>query len=75
MVAVLRAVASVVRGQDQALTTIGCALFSGGHAVIEDRPGSGKTTMAKAFAATVGGDFARVQATACLLYTSPSPRD
>ncbi|MBK6872521.1 MAG: MoxR family ATPase [Kineosporiaceae bacterium] len=67
MVAVLRAVASVVRGQDQALTTIGCALFSGGHAVIEDRPGSGKTTMAKAFAATVGGDFARVQATADLL--------
>lgn len=67
MVAVLRAVASVVQGQDEALTLIGCALFSGGHALIEDRPGSGKTTLAKAFAATVGGEFARVQGTADLL--------
>jgi MoxR-like ATPase len=67
MVAVLLNVASVVRGQEEALTLIGCALFSGGHALIEDRPGSGKTTLAKAFAATLGADFARIQSTADLL--------
>lgn len=46
---------------------LACALFAGGHALVEDVPGSGKTTLARAFARSLGGDFARIQATADLL--------
>lgn len=64
---VVHAVGSVVRGRPSALTMVTCALFSGGHALVEDVPGSGKTTMARAFARALGGDFSRIQATADLL--------
>ncbi|PID53639.1 MAG: hypothetical protein CSA58_08525 [Micrococcales bacterium] len=64
---VLRSVESVIRGRGHAVRMLGCALFSGGHALIEDVPGSGKTTLARAFARSIGGDFSRIQATADLL--------
>ena len=57
----------VVRGRDAAVELVTCALLSGGHVLIEDVPGSGKTTLARAFARSVGGSFHRVQGTADLL--------
>jgi len=39
------------------------ALLSQGHILLEGNPGLGKTTLAKAFAETIGGDFKRIQMT------------
>ena len=60
-------VEQVVHGRSQAVELVCCALLSGGHALIEDVPGSGKTTLARAFARSLGGSFHRIQATADLL--------
>ena len=57
----------VVHGRDRAVELVTCALLAGGHALIEDVPGSGKTTLARAFARSLGGTFHRIQATADLL--------
>jgi MoxR-like ATPase len=43
------------------------AFLSGGHALLEDVPGTGTTILARAFAATLGLSFARIQATPDLL--------
>ena len=62
------AVRTVVRGQDAALRNILACLAAGGHALVEDVPGTGKTTLAKAIARSVGGAaFKRVQFTPDLL--------
>ena len=57
----------IVRGHDLAVDLVTCALLSGGHALVEDSPGSGKTTLARAFARSIGASFNRIQATADLL--------
>ena len=38
---------SVVQGQSRAIRWLLTAYFSGGHVLLEDRPGTGKTTLAK----------------------------
>jgi MoxR-like ATPase len=43
------------------------ALLAGGHVLIEDVPGVGKTLLAKALARSIGGDFRRIQFTPDLL--------
>jgi MoxR-like ATPase len=60
-------VETVVHGRSAAVELVACAMLAGGHALIEDVPGSGKTTLARAFARSLGGTFSRVQATADLL--------
>ena len=50
---------------DLALAT----LFGGGHLLVEDLPGTGKTLLAKSIAAAIGGRFGRVQCTPDLLPT------
>jgi MoxR-like ATPase len=60
-------VEQVVHGRRRAVELVVCAVLSGGHVLVEDVPGSGKTTLARALAACLGGDFRRVQGTADLL--------
>ena len=60
-------ISAVVRGRDEVVRLTLVALFSGGHLLVEDVPGVGKTLLAKSLAATIGGKFHRVQATPDLL--------
>jgi MoxR-like ATPase len=57
----------VVFDKPEAIRLCVAALLSGGHVLIEDAPGLGKTLLAKAIARSVGGRFARVQGTVDLL--------
>ncbi|HEY3965901.1 MAG TPA: MoxR family ATPase [Planctomycetaceae bacterium] len=58
---------SVLRGKSDVVEQVLVCLLAQGHLLIEDRPGLGKTTLAKALAVAVGGRFARVQCTPDLL--------
>jgi MoxR-like ATPase len=57
----------VIRGQDAAIRKLLAAFFGGGHVLLEDCPGTGKTTLAKALALSVAIDFKRIQFTPDLL--------
>jgi MoxR-like ATPase len=65
--ALLGNVRRVIRGKDDAVRLALVAVLSGGHLLVEDVPGVGKTLLAKALARSMGGDFRRVQATPDLL--------
>ncbi len=60
-------VAQVIRGQFTAIRKIIGAFASGGHILIEDYPGTGKTTLAKSLAKSMAVDFKRIQFTPDLL--------
>jgi MoxR-like ATPase len=62
-------VGTAVVGQEAALRLLAVALLAGGHALVEDVPGTGKTLLARAFAASLGLSFGRVQGTPDLLPT------
>ncbi len=61
----------IIRGQRENIDLILTALFAGGHVLIEDYPGSGKTTLAKTLSMSIGGatsiTFKRIQFTPDLL--------
>ncbi len=62
------AVCSVVRGQPEVVRRVLACMISGGHVLLEDFPGTGKTTLAKAIAKSIEGTvFKRVQFTPDLL--------
>ena len=57
----------VMSGQSHTVDKVLAAFLAGGHVLLEDNPGTGKTTLAKALARSVGGEFRRVQFTPDLL--------
>lgn len=57
----------VIRGKHRAVQAAATALFAGGHLLIEDVPGVGKTMLGRAFARSIRGSFKRIQATPDLL--------
>ena len=59
----------VIVGKAEAIDLILAALLSRGHVLVEDVPGTGKTTMAKALAASLDCDFQRLQFTPDLVPT------
>ena len=60
---------TVIKGKRSQLELLLLSILAGGHSLLEDVPGVGKTTLAKALATTFAGDFRRVQFTPDLLPT------
>ncbi len=61
------AVASVIAGKRAEIRTVLTVLLAEGHVLLEDVPGVGKTQLARAFAAAIGGTVRRIQCTPDLL--------
>ncbi len=53
----------VIRGKDDILDTVLCTLLAGGHILLEDIPGVGKTTLAVALSRSLGMSYKRMQFT------------
>ncbi len=60
---VIEEVKKVICGKDEVIRLVMTAMLSGGHILIEDVPGVGKTSMVLAFSKTMGLDYGRVQFT------------
>ncbi|MCL1841953.1 MAG: MoxR family ATPase [Propionibacteriaceae bacterium] len=60
-------VAQAIRGKDEVIALALTCLLCGGHLLVEDNPGTGKTVLAKAIANTVEGTHSRIQFTPDLL--------
>ncbi|MEB3299319.1 MAG: MoxR family ATPase [Candidatus Sericytochromatia bacterium] len=64
---ILDALRPAVVGHDAALSHVVAALLAGGHILLEDVPGVGKTLIARTLAQVVGGEFKRVQSSPDLM--------
>ena len=65
--AIVDNVSRVVLGKDEPIRMVVAALLAGGHVLVEDVPGVGKTLLAKSLARSIGGTDGRIQGTADLL--------
>ena len=57
----------VIVGKDEVIRQVVVSFLCGGHVLLEDVPGTGKTMLLRSFSKTVGGDFRRIQFTPDLL--------
>lgn len=64
---VVENVSKVIVGKDDVIELVAVSFICGGHILLEDVPGVGKTMLVKAFAKTIGSDFKRIQFTPDLL--------
>lgn len=60
-------ISQVLLGKQDQINIAIATFLAGGHCLVEDRPGVGKTVMARAFARAVSGTFRRIQFTSDLL--------
>lgn len=76
----VRNIENVIIGKRDVIVKIICAMLAGGHVLIEDVPGVGKTLLAETLAKSVSGSFGRIQFTPDLMpsdvigYTMIDPR-
>lgn len=64
---IIRNISAVLFGKEDKLRLILCALLCGGHILLDDIPGTGKTTLARALASSIDCECKRVQCTPDLL--------
>lgn len=64
---ILENMAKIMVGQERVMELVLTCVLAGGHVLLEDVPGTGKTTMARSLALSLGGVFHRIQFTPDLL--------
>lgn len=60
-------ISKVIIGKSETIDFIITSIIAGGHVLLEDTPGTGKTLLAKSLAKSIDGDFSRIQFTPDLL--------